>query len=259
MDKERSRNGAIIQRYGDTAAPRPVAPALPKYFDEIVDHLETFLGPVANVYHEIVSDQVHLDILPFPPTGNRRFWTFVTCGMSSEPMLVPKDVDDPLSCERAEVIISLPAEWCGSGDPHQLEREGKWWPLKILKYAAHFPHLYKTWLWFGHTLAIEEEPEPLDDNTPFCAFFLAFPLGWPMESLKMVARDGRPISFLSVIPLYADELQFKLDKGTDALLDLLDKAGVNELLDPTRPSVVTTSPIRRKIKWSNLLSRKTRR
>jgi|HubBroStandDraft_6_1064221.scaffolds.fasta_scaffold2962661_2 hypothetical protein len=34
----------------------------------------------------------------------------------------------------------------------------------------------------------------------------------------MVARDGRPISFLSIIPLYTDELQFKLDKGTDALL-----------------------------------------
>jgi hypothetical protein len=75
----------------------------------------------------------------------------------------------------------------------------------------------------------------------------------------MVARDGRPISFLSIIPLYTDELQFKLDKGTDALLGLFDKAGVNELLNPTRPSVVTTSPRRRMIKWSNLLSRKTRR
>jgi hypothetical protein len=257
MDKERSRSGGTIQRYRDTAAPKPVPSALPKYFDEIVDHLEPFLGSVGSVFHEIVSDQVHLDILSFPPTGNRSFWTFVTCGMSSEPMLVPEDIDDPSSCERAELVISLPAEWCGSGDPDQLEREGKWWPIKILKYAAHFPHLYKTWFWFGHTMAIEEKPEPLDDNTPFCAFFLAFPLGWPMESLKMIARDGRPISFLSVIPLYTDELQFKLDKGTDALLDLFDKARVNELLDPSRPSLVPAAPPKRVSRWSNLLSRKT--
>jgi hypothetical protein len=259
MSEERSRSGATIQRYGDTAAPKPVPPALPKYYDDIVDHLETFLGPVENVYHEIVSDQVHLDILPFPPTDDRSFWTFVTCGTSSEPMMVPEGVDNPSSYERAEFVISLPAEWCGSGDPQQLGRNGKWWPIKILKYAAHFPHLYRTWLWFGHTLAIEEEPEPLDDNTRFSAFFVAFPLGWPIEGVKMVARDGRPISFLSIIPLYTDELQFKLDKGTDALLGSFDKAGVNELLDPARPSVVPASPPKRVFKWSNLRSRKTRR
>jgi hypothetical protein len=41
-----------------------------------------------------------------------------------------------------------------------------------------------------------------------------------------------------VIPLYAEEMRFKLDHGAEALCELLDEAGVNELLDPDRPAVV---------------------
>jgi hypothetical protein len=85
------------------------------------------------------------------------------------------------------------------------------------------------------------------------------PLGFPKEKWKMAAHDGRLISFLSIIPLYSGELRFALDKGFNALLDLFDEAGVNELLDPTRPSLVPGKPPKRTFPWSNLLSRKTRR
>jgi Suppressor of fused protein (SUFU) len=75
----------------------------------------------------------------------------------------------------------------------------------------------------------------------------------------MTAHDGRSISFLTIIPLYSGELQLALDKGFTALLDLFDEARVNELLDPARPSLVPAKPPKRTFKWSNLLSRKTRR
>ncbi len=58
----------------------------------------------------------------------------------------------------------------------------------------------------------------------------------------MTAHDGRLINFLTIIPLYADELQFALDKGFNALLDMFEEEYVTELLDPSRPSVVPTSP-----------------
>ena len=159
-------------------------------------------------------------------------------------MAVPKGMDDPSSCERAELVICVPADWFGP-DLSQLAGEGKAWPIEILKFAARFPHLYDSWLWIGHTLATEEPPEPFDPSTEFCAFAVGVPLGFPKEKWKMAAHDGRLVSFLTIIPLYSGELRFALDKGFNALLDLFDEAGVNELLDPTRPSLVPGKPPKR--------------
>jgi hypothetical protein len=258
MAEERSRGGVAIKRYGDTVVPNTAPPPKPTYFDDVLAHLEPLLGPVETVYDEILSDQVHLDVLVFAPKDRRDFWTLVTCGMSIRPMAVPKGLPDPSSYERAELVICLPPDWFGP-DLKQLERDGKAWPIEILKFAARFPHLYHTWLWVGHTLATEEPAERFDPSTEFCAFAVAVPLGFPKEKWKMVAHDGRSISFLTIIPLYSGELQLALDKGFNALLRLLSEGHVNELLDPTRPSLVSATPPKRTLPWSNSTSRKTRR
>ncbi|WP_327003403.1 suppressor of fused domain protein [Dactylosporangium sp. NBC_01737] len=44
------------------------------------------------------------------------------------------------------------------------------------------------------------------------------------------------IDLLALVPLHADEMAVKVRRGTDALIDVLDRGGVNELLDPSRPS-----------------------
>ena len=42
------------------------------------------------------------------------------------------------------------------------------------------------------------------------------------------------IRFYSVVPIYREEMDFKLQKGTDPLLDKLGKHNVSELLDISR-------------------------
>jgi hypothetical protein len=258
MAEERAPGGATIKHYGDTVAPNTAPPPKPTYFDDILAHLEPLLGPVETVDDEILSDQVHLNVLVFAPNDHRDFWTLVTCGMSTRPMAAPKGIPDRASYERAELVICVPPDWFGP-DLNQLKRDGKAWPIELLKFAARFPHLYNTWLWAGHTLATEEPPERFDPSTEFCAFAVAVPLGFPKEKWKMVAHDGRSISFLTIIPLYSGELRLALDQGFNALLRLLNQAHINELLDPTRPSLVAAVPPKRTFPWSNLLSRKTRK
>ena len=46
------------------------------------------------VFHEIVSDVVHIDLLHVPPRRERPFHTLVTCGMSVRPMNVPQDAEE---------------------------------------------------------------------------------------------------------------------------------------------------------------------
>jgi hypothetical protein len=46
------------------------------------------------------------------------------------------------------------------------------------------------------------------------------------------------VFFWAAVPLYPQELQFKLENGMDALLDLFDTHRVTERIDVGRPSVV---------------------
>ena len=48
-----------------------------------------------------------------------------------------------------------------------------------------------------------------------------------------VDRDG-----LHLVPLYEDELRYCLDEGANALYRKLEAAGVTDVVDPRRPSVV---------------------
>jgi hypothetical protein len=54
---------------------------------------ETHLGEIHDVYHELISDLVHIDIHHVAPDDERPFHTLVTSGMSDLPMTVPEGVE----------------------------------------------------------------------------------------------------------------------------------------------------------------------
>src|SRR5581483_4185979 len=53
-------------------------------------HLSQHLGECDTVWHEIVSDLVHLDVYMWRPTKSRPMFTFVTVGASDRRMTLPK-------------------------------------------------------------------------------------------------------------------------------------------------------------------------
>ena len=50
--------------------------------------------------------------------------------------------------------------------------------------------------------------------------------------------DGDEVNFYQVIPLYREEIQYKLEHGSDALLDLCPDESL-EVINPHRLNVVT--------------------
>lgn len=56
--------------------------------EEIEAHIERHVGKISMVFHEVLSDIVHIDIHQIPPTDDRPYWTLVTSGMSDLPMSV---------------------------------------------------------------------------------------------------------------------------------------------------------------------------
>jgi Suppressor of fused protein (SUFU) len=79
--------------------------------------------------------------------------------------------------------------------------------------------------------------EPYADNTQLCCALLMSPVRFPQEFRQLKIDDDKTILFFSIVPLYKEEMELKLERGTAALFEGFDKYGVNELLDLKRRNV----------------------
>jgi hypothetical protein len=101
------------------------------------EHLHQHLGGEATVFHELLSDTIHLDVLVFAATDVRPFHVLVTQGMSALAMTVPEGAEEH---RFAELMVALPGEWVMDGD--EADEERWYWPMRTLKFVARLPHLH---------------------------------------------------------------------------------------------------------------------
>lgn len=231
---ETTPSGDPVLRHGE-AAPfqRPETSAT--NVEAVTAHVERHIGRCDMVFHEIISDKIHLDLLWVPPSEALPGNVLVTSGMSDLPMTVP-DEPDWQDLRHAELLIVLPPNWPLSGWRFRWDRY--FWPLRWLKTMARFPHDYGTCLGPGHTLGNGEPPERLGKGTDLSGVLIMPPLTFE-EGFLVLERPGRPpINFYAMIPIHTAELTYKLEQGLDALLDRFDEAGISEYIDPKRRSVV---------------------
>jgi ribosomal protein S27E len=200
--------------------------------EQIANHVECHFGKIATVFHEIISDLVHVDVHWVQPTGERPYHTLVTSGMSDRPMTVPEGAEN---LRYAELMLCLPAEWQISQEAFKDERY--YWPVRLLKMLARFPHEYDTWLCFGHTIPNDDPPQPYAANTKLCCALLLAPLLADQEFWSLKVNEEKTIRFYSLVPLYREEMEFKLKQGADPLLDKFGEHEVTELLDIKRKNV----------------------
>jgi hypothetical protein len=200
---------------------------------EAVDnHIEKHIGEVSFVMHEIVSDWVHVDVHVVLAGNDRKHHWLITSGMSERPMKTPKEVGD---CRFAELMLCLPANWPLSEEEFKDERN--YWPIRELKTLARYPHQYSTWLYGGHSIANDDPPKPFADNTAMCASLLLQPKLLQPEAHWVSVNRKKKVRLWGVFFLYREELELKLDEGSDRLEELFMKRHITELLDPNRANV----------------------
>jgi len=232
MSDETSESGSPIHRYGSREENWVPPNMEDSHMKEICDHIEKHIGKISMVYHEIVSDLVHIDVHQIPPTEERPYWTFVTSGMSDLPMTVPE------GCEEfayAELLLCLPGNW--KMVQSEWEDEANYWPIRVLKICARFPHAYKTWLSWGHTLPNGDPAKPYAPNTSFCCMMLGTPKTVSTEFWALPIREDKTIRFFGLYPLYKGEIDLKLKEGAARLDELFEKHKISELLDLKRINV----------------------
>jgi hypothetical protein len=59
----------------------------------------------------------------------------------------------------------------------------------------------------------------------------------PAAFHEYVRSDGATVRFWSLYPLYAEEMTLKLRKGSEAVLDHFESAGITDVIDKGRPNV----------------------
>jgi hypothetical protein len=200
--------------------------------EKLEQHIEQYAGKIDMVFHEIISDLVHIDVHHIKPTRTRNVHTLVTTGMSDRPMSPPEQMAD---CKYAELLITLPPDWMISSEAFQ--DETNYWPVRLLKWLARFPHEYETWLWYGHTIPNGNPPEPFHHSTKFDCAMLVPPLGLSEEFHSFQCNQEKEVHFFSIIPLYPEEVALKLRNGSNALFDLFDKYRIDEVVDLNRRNV----------------------
>jgi len=225
-----SPGGSTLYRHEEASAWAP--PQGEVSIEAITDHVERHLGLSATVFHEIVSDTVHVDVLLVQPSGTQPHVRLVTSGMSDLPMQVPEGADRP---RHAELMMTLPAGW--KLDQADFEDERWYWPIRLLKTLARLPHKHDTWLGTGHTVPNGDPAAPYAPGTSLCGAIVLPSVTVPEAFGTLEVSPEKTIHFFAAVPLYLEEMDLKLRDGTGALLAKLGAAGLGDLVDTRRRNV----------------------
>lgn len=194
--------------------------------NRIEAHIKKHIPGEGTVSHELITSQVHIDVHIRMPTPYRPFITLITCGMSSRPMNAPYDFQN---YKFAELLICLPPDWNLSestfGD------DPKYWPIKCLRNLALRPHAIDTWLWTDHIFPNGDPPRPYASDTKLCCALISKPILFKQDFARLKLDDERIVHFLSVIPIYKEEMMVMRRRGREALREILEGSKVTELMD----------------------------
>lgn len=196
----------------------------------VEQHIKRTFGEFDHVFHELVSPDIHVDICVVPPSEERDYYTLVTMGMGAHRMNVPEELAE-YKLERAELAITLPTDW--KLDEESMKDEQWYWPVGLLKVLARLPIASDTWLGFGHTM---DKQTSFTENTELCAAILIDPQNTEESGRLCLLPGGEEVNFYQVIPLYRDELEYKLEHDADALLDKME--GISFVVNPTRQDAI---------------------
>jgi len=96
---------------------------------KVIDlHINNSFGECKNVFHEIASPDIHVDICVIEPTKERNHYTLVTMGMGAHKMNIPTEFKSN-KIDRAELVVTLPPDW----DLTNFDEEINYWPIRWLK------------------------------------------------------------------------------------------------------------------------------
>lgn len=196
--------------------------------DEYEEYIGKTFGGYQEVFHEIVSPDIHLDVIIVPPSDDEDYYKLITMGAGAYSMNVPSELEQ-YELEHAEYVIYLPKEWNIKSSAQE-----DYWPVGMLKKIARLPIACDTWLGFGHTVHGNAEQSPFAENTMLNSFLLLNAIGIDGEICNVRLKSGKLIRFYQLMALYQEELDYKLATSVEDLLDRFPDEEFPPVISPDR-------------------------
>ena len=130
--------------------------------------------------------------------------------------------------EHVELYFCLPSYW-------DIENIEKQWVFEWIQKMAKHVTEKQTWFGVGHTIP-NGNPAAAFSPTMNQRYLLLNEPMYLREKLESVQLEDKEIHFLAVIPIFEDEMDYKMAKGTYKLLQKMEGKGISELLDDYRMS-----------------------
>ena len=201
----------------------------------IDEHLSKhFNDSLISVFHEIPTLDLHLDVYFIKPE-NSPFNILLTGGMSTLKMNVSEQAENPKDLEFAELMMLIPKS-IEFGQIYSGENKNDW-IISILKRTAKFPHFYDTWIGIGHTIQAEEDLTPYGNDTEYVGAVILPSVTFDANFTE-INKNGTKINIYNVLPLYKNEMEFKIENGYNKLLDLLIDSNGKEVLELNRKNLI---------------------
>lgn len=190
-----------------------------------VFHLELIKRFGSDSIQEINSSEGKVPLLLIDLKKQNNVSVLVTNGLSEYTMPVPELYQGK---EHIELYFCLPNYW-------DLNEENMKWVYTWLHKMSNYLIDKKTWFGYGHTIPSGADKGPISTTMKQNHFLLAPPQFLTQELIPIDLED-KNIHFLSIIPIFQDELNFKNHKGTYKLLELFKQKNITEKLDDFRLS-----------------------
>ena len=201
---------------------------LPDLIDIFDAHLDNFVDEdEIVVFHDAGSEDNHIDVYWIKPEPEYRPYSIlITCGMSRYPMNTPQGYTRFL-----EVAMLLPPDW----DLTDIRKKPKTisWPIFHLQNIGKMPHAEDTWVGFGHTIECNESYGDFFPGTGFNSSIILPSITLPETFTEILNGNDLTTVYIS-LPLFPEELSYKLQNDSNALIEKFNIFNTPEVLNLSR-------------------------
>ncbi|WP_300662444.1 suppressor of fused domain protein [Fluviicola sp.] len=134
-----------------------------------------------------------------------------------------------------EIYFCLPTYW--DFDDH--ENYNFSWIYDWIYKLERFVRDKNTWYGPGHTIPTANPEVPISDLMKQEYFIFLDPILLQKELAPVNVQD-KTVHFLSIVPLFGDELDYKMGKGTQKFVRKLIQRNYDEKLDDYRKSILNS-------------------
>lgn len=220
----------------------------PEEEEQFDSYIKRNFGEYSKVYHELYSQDIHVDILVIPPSEKSNYYKLITMGMGAYKMNVPNPIKG-YGLERAELVAFLPPEWdLNIGD------DSYNWVIKELEILSRMPIIENSWIGFGHTFSNDEKSEiPFSKTTKLTSSILltAVTDNFNEYHVGLKLTNKGIINFYQFYPLYKEELEYIKNHGLEEFSNLIPDDELLPIINPNRANYCENSKNQEQILISN--------